>query len=138
MSGIAKINVALSALPIPVKDEKKLDHWVNRLVTPIIRALLQATNKLSGSVVATSANTTILDGGERLVLVDASSGPRTVILSAPTALFRDVVIQKVDASANAVTIAAPAGKTVNGVASLALAAQWDKKMVLADDAAFYA
>lgn len=137
MSGTNRIRSTLSASEVKVEDQQALRYFVNVILVPIVRMLLGAVNRLSGSTVSFSGSTP-LTGAEGLVLVDASGGPVTVPLSSPSELFHSVVIQKTDASANAVTVAAPAGFTINGAASVALAAQWDRVTVLATDTAFYA
>jgi len=136
MSGTDRIDSKLSAAYVDAGEEKVLGYFLNRIAIPLLRALLSSVNRLSGSVSATTVTIT-LDGSEGFVPVDASAAPVTITLSAPTALFRLLIVQKVDSSGNAVTVVAPAGSSINGAASLALAAQWDRLIIVADDSAFY-
>jgi hypothetical protein len=137
VSGIKRIRYLITGNLVDTQDETSVSYWINRLVTPILRALLSATNRLVGDAVAIDSDTT-LDGSEGLVLVDASSGPVSVVLSAPTALFHLLIVQKVDATGNVVTVEAPGSFTLNGAAGLPVAAQWDRLIIVADDTAFYA
>jgi predicted ribosome quality control (RQC) complex YloA/Tae2 family protein len=61
-----------------------------------------------------------------LILVDATAGPVTIAL-APASKQRDrtVTFKKIDATANAVTIDPDGAELIDGVATMALAAQWD-------------
>lgn len=137
MSGTERIDSKLSAAYVDASEEKVLGQFLNRIAIPLLRALLSSVNRLSGSVSVTTVAIT-LDGSEGFVPVDASAAPVTVTLSVPTALFHPLIVQKIDSSGNAVTVAAPAGVTVRGAASLALAAQWDRLIIVADDSKFYA
>ncbi len=67
------------------------------------------------------------------VRANATSAIFTVTL--PTALGRDgrqVLITKVDSSGNAVTIAANGSDTIEGSATIALAAQWNKALLISN------
>jgi len=69
------------------------------------------------------------------VYVDASGGARTMTLPASTDAPKIIYfIKKVDASANAVTIARSLTNTIDGATSLTLAAQWNGAL-LTNDAA---
>jgi hypothetical protein len=137
MSGIKRIRYLITGNLVDTEDATAVSYWINRLVTPILRALLSAVNKLVGDAITVTEDTT-LSGTEGLVLVDASAGPVSVVLSKPTELFHLLIVQKVDATANAVTVAAPGTFTLNGAAGLPLAAQYDRLLIVADDSAFYA
>lgn len=140
MSGTKRIITGPSGTYIDTEDTGKggaLDFFLNRILQPLTRQMLALLNRLAADGLSVSASAT-LTGAEGLVLVDASVGPVTITLCAPDALFHLLIVQKVDASGNAVTVAAPAGATIRGVASLPLAAQWDRLIIVADDSAFYA
>lgn len=67
------------------------------------------------------------------IRMDATGGARTVTL--PPALNREgrqILVTKTDASANAVTVAAAGSDTIEGAASVALAAQWDKAWLISN------
>lgn len=137
MSGTSRIDRALSGQDVATDEPGKLSYYVNRLLNPLVRLLLVTVNRLTGTVTTVTEDTT-LDGSEGLVLVDATSGPVTITLSAPTQLFHAVAVQKADATANVVTVASPVGSTMNGAGSVSLVAQWDRTAVFADDSDFYA
>ncbi len=135
MSGTKRILYQLTGNGVDANDPEAMGFWINRLVTPIAKALLSLVNRLAADVRATTTDIT-LTGAEGFVPVDATAGPVTITLSSPLALFHLLIVQKVDASGNAVTVAAPSGVTLSG--GLPLAAQWDRLIIVADDSAFYA
>jgi hypothetical protein len=130
------VQASLSGGVVTVDDPDALGYFVNRILVPLLRSLLGNVNRLSGTAIAKDTDAT-LDGSELFVLVDATAGPVSIELARPAAVFRPVVVQKKDASANAVTVVAPTGATINGAASSTLAAQWDRLILLADDTAYY-
>jgi hypothetical protein len=68
-----------------------------------------------------------------LILVDASGGPVTVNLAPITTMAKlDCIVKKIDATGNAVTIATADGTTIDGGASVALAAQWNASRLITD------
>lgn len=72
-----------------------------------------------------NANTT-LDDSYFTVLVNAVGGARTITLPAAALhTHRIYNIKKIDASGNAVTIDGNAAETIDGAATLVIAAQWD-------------
>lgn len=137
MSGTDRIDSKLSAAHVDAGDEKKLGYWLNRITVPLLRALLSSVNRLSGSVVPAFEDMT-LDGSEGFVPVDATAAPVVITLSAPTALFRPVIVQKIDASANVVILQAPVGVSIISAGGLILAAQGDRVIVVSDETTFYA
>jgi hypothetical protein len=64
---------------------------------------------------------TVLDD---TVLVDATAGPVTITLISAAWTPNVYTVKKIDASANAVTVAAQAGETIDGAATASLPAQW--------------
>ena len=67
------------------------------------------------------------------VLADATSSVVNIVLAdAAQAKGRDVVVKKIDASANAVVLAAPGGQTIDGAASLSIATQWQSYTLVSD------
>lgn len=82
---------------------------------------------------------------DHTVLVNASAGPVTITLPDPNASWggkranqgRIYVIKKIDASANAVTIATAAARTIDGAATISLTSQWQKVQVQADTGSNY-
>jgi hypothetical protein len=78
-----------------------------------------------------SASTTLDPIGANAVLANATGGAFTVTLPS----LKDVkdgeifYVQKVDSSANAVTVAAASGENIEGGTSVSLSTQWTKVMV---------
>jgi hypothetical protein len=58
------------------------------------------------------------------ILVNASGGPVTVTLISAVATPNSYTVKKTDSSANAVTVAARAGETIDGAASASITDQW--------------
>lgn len=74
-------------------------------------------------------------GTEQAILIDATAGPITVILPLTTdRLGNDILVQKIDSSANAVLISRSGGDTIDGSLTQTLAQQGDSLMLVADDA----
>jgi hypothetical protein len=68
-----------------------------------------------------------------LIKVDASGGPVTINLPAITIMAKlDTIVKKIDASANAVTIATLDGSTIDGASSITLTTQWQASRLLCD------
>lgn len=82
-----------------------------------------------------TANTNVaFDDGT--ILVDATAGPVTVTLRL-AAVGDTVLIKKIDASANVVTVAAQGGETINGGANIALPVQYAAADCLTDGFEWY-
>lgn len=58
-----------------------------------------------------------------VILVDAAAGPITITLPSATAAVYPLVVKKIDATGNTVTIAASGGQTIDGAATIAIAVQ---------------
>lgn len=68
-----------------------------------------------------------------VLIVDASGGAVTVTLpSASNAKAQMFVVKRVDSSANAVTVAAQVGETIDGAASVALSTQYERIVIISD------
>jgi hypothetical protein len=63
----------------------------------------------------------------RTALVDCTAGAVTVTLPPVADCLADIVVKKVDASGNAVTIEGDGSETIDGAANKSLAAQYDSK-----------
>lgn len=137
MSGLRRLQSAFSPRPVDPNDPPALEYFLNRVLTPFVRALGDFANRIAGDAIATSSSIT-LTGGEGLVKVDASLAPLAIVLPPPTALFHLLIVQKVDASLNPVTVAAPGLLTINGVPNLTLTTQWERLLIVADDTSYYA
>jgi len=83
------------------------------------------------TIVVTSGTHSV--GTEQTVLVDASAGP--VVVSLPittTRLGNDVLVMKIDSSANPVTVSRSGGETIEGGATQTLSEQNDAIMLVGD------
>lgn len=92
-----------------------------------------------GYVVDTTGPTVVVTAGphvigtEQVVLVDATTGPITVTMPLTTArLGNDIQVQKIDATANAVTVARAGLETIDGATTQTLALQGDGLWLIAD------
>lgn len=124
----ARVQQGLSERPIGKEDV--LDA-LNREIIPALkqaRAAINARFGQDGTTVSGDYSVTVLD---EYLLVDASAAPVTVTLLDVSSNTRELFVIKIDASPNAVTIAAQTGEAINGVASKTLAAQWDVGRVVA-------
>lgn len=86
----------------------------------------------SFSVRQISATSTVLDD-DYLVLVDATSGAVTATL--PTAAVKEgsqVIVKKIDASVNAVTVEGNGAETIDGALNVSLPAQYDSVTLASD------
>jgi hypothetical protein len=73
--------------------------------------------------ISVSANYTV-NPSDGAVLVDCTAAAHTVTLPTAVGRTRSILVAKTDASANAVTVAAQSGQTINGVASKTHSSQW--------------
>ena len=60
---------------------------------------------------------------------DATSAGFTVTLPALDDAYRDVLVAKIDASGNAVTVDGDGAETINGATTLALSSQYDRALL---------
>lgn len=96
------------------------------------------TSAYLGRVRTVTANYTVSDGDDELILVNASgsggAGGGAVTITLPSAAQRGrrLWIKKVDASANSVTVSAQAGQTIEGAASITLSSQYSGAVLMAD------
>ena len=75
--------------------------------------------------------------GEITYLCDATSGPISVTLASPMQHGQKLTIKKVDASANAVTVAAESGTTIDGDPNQILSGQWDSMQLVVQNDRWY-
>jgi hypothetical protein len=83
--------------------------------------------------VDTFTTTQTLDYNHDVALCDATSAAFTVTL--PKAALhprRDLIVKKIDASGNAVTVEGDGAETIDGAANVALSGQWDFVQVISD------
>ena len=94
----------------------------------------------NGIYLASSTKTGAYTATDRdhLILCDATSGAFTVTLPAVASNTGLVlVIKKIDASGNAVTIDGNASETIDGATTLALPAQWNSARIQSNGSAWY-
>jgi len=73
-----------------------------------------------------------VDRGDDFIVADASAAAITVTLPSSAAYpGRPLIVKRFNPGANAVTIAAPGGQTIDGAASYVLSSQWQTVMLLA-------
>jgi len=75
---------------------------------------------------------TLGSSGESTAYFDASGGAIVANLPAPTFAGTIYIVKKLDASANAVTVTAPAGYTLDGGTTYALTSQWQSVILQYD------
>lgn len=85
------------------------------------------------AVSSTAVDAIVADGVERasVILVDATTALTTITLPALSAGVI-VIVKKVDVSANAVDVATPGAETIDGAATLSLAAQYNVTQLVCD------
>jgi hypothetical protein len=110
---------------------RDVPSWIP-IAADAINGLLRAER----NILPKTAAYTITEGDD-VVLADATGGAFSVILPKAT-LFkgRQFWVKKVDASGNAVTIDGDGSETIDGAATLALAAQWDNARLLSTGTAW--
>jgi len=111
----------------PPVYESKETYGMKGWFQSIYRAIKRRT-----AIVTQTAAYTVADNVFH-VREDATGGARTVTL--PAALTREgrqILVTKIDASGNAVTVAAAGSDTIQGAATVALAAQWSKALVISN------
>jgi hypothetical protein len=87
----------------------------------------------TGPTVVVTAAGPYLVGTEQVVLVDATLGAITVTMPLTTTRFgNDIQVQKIDGSANAVTVSRSGAETIDGLVSQTLALQGDALWLVAD------
>jgi hypothetical protein len=104
-------------------------------ITSIVDARLAFGSLGTGPrlAVTSQAGTYAILPADGLVSLDATAAAFTATLPSASANPGMVVrVAKVDVSANAVTIATVSSQTINGAATLSLAAQWDGKTLVSD------
>ena len=125
--GVIRVQIGISTRPVP---EGGADERLNFEVLPVVRAMRESVNQLSGELATVTTSGTLNDTIGWL-LVDATAGPITVTLPLASAVYRPIVVMKVDASANAVTVQGQSPSTVNG-GTLSIGTQYAGRMIMSD------
>lgn len=106
-------------VPLPRTGDMRLDTWAN---------LLELDEGVASKTAAYTATAT-----DHTVLCDASGGAFTVTLpKAATNKGKVLVVKKIDAGVNAVTIDGNGSETIEGAATVALSARWASRTVQSD------
>jgi hypothetical protein len=75
---------------------------------------------------------TLVNETDYLLLADASAGALTISLPLAAIGGRQLLLEKIDDSANAVTVVAIGVDTIQGDSTISLAAQYDKALLVSD------
>jgi hypothetical protein len=76
------------------------------------------------NAIANKSSDYVLGGADHTILVNAGSGAVNITLPAAASSGKTYIIKKIDASANAVMVAAQPGQSIDGSLSVLLGAQW--------------
>jgi len=83
-------------------------------------------------VTTTTNSTYAVATTDHIVLADATSGAITVNLPAASTTGRELVVKKVDSSANAVTIDGNGAETIDGATTQVISVQYDAVKIVSD------
>lgn len=108
-------------LPPNPPSTNEFPNWARKLAT-IVNELVRKLGAFGTSSTVSSSPYTATDS-DYLLLVDASAGPITVFLQ-PNRFGKQLVIKRVDGSANVVGIDPAPGETIDGSAFVSIPAQW--------------
>lgn len=110
--------------------------YLNSEVAPFLN---EVRSRLTDTILAANMTPTEVSAdytakrSDVVLLVDATDAAVTITLPSVNAALGDVKwIMKVDASVNAVTVAAGSSDSIQGSASISLAAQWSKCLLSTD------
>lgn len=122
--------------PIQAADETL--NRVQRALAEVLNPALVALESLRPTRVTTVTTHYALASTDGVVAVDATAAVRVVELP-PAAGMKDrtVVVKKIDASANAVTVRAAPGEKIDGAATISTTAQWVAYSVASDGTRWY-
>ena len=86
----------------------------------------------------TKTTTYTVQKSDRVILCDATGGVFTVTLPPAQDMWnKDIVIKKIDVSANAVTVDGDGAETIEGSATQSLASQYDAIHIISNGTAWY-
>lgn len=130
----------VSLNPIVTSSETKLqaELWWDTGSVAVTRALAYSDRLLPKIMSSATGSPHTATLHENIILADATSAALTIALPAAAgAEGHEYVIKKIDASANAVTVDGDGAETIDGAATVALAAQYDKVRIVASNGAWY-
>lgn len=114
-------------------DAQALAGLINQDLLPLIDLLRRGVNEEVRTVSADADHTP----NDRTLLVDASAGPVTISLVQVASAQRRLSVKKIDATGNAVTIAAAAGESLDFASSYVLSAAGESVDLVPDDSQWW-
>src|SRR3990167_4235347 len=111
-----------------------MSYYVERPYIDIYRGCIRLWSWVKSKTIVTNRTAAgTLNEEEYHCRVNATSAPVTITVPpAATRDGREIIITKVDSSANAVTVARSGSDTFNGATSISLAAQWDRAKLISN------
>jgi hypothetical protein len=118
-------------------------HWrklsdMTTALPELIRALNRKLSDLELSFIVAAPRTvtaaTTALAADTFIMGDATAGAFTITLPSAVGQTGEMVIKKIDASANAVTVDGAGAETIDGAATKVLAAQYDSVRIASDGA----
>jgi hypothetical protein len=122
-----QIKLTLESVPGQPRDTR-LQSLLNTLAGYVNELFLGSQNVVTARIDYQASN------ANYWILVDASVAAVTVTLPLSANTTHQVGVVKIDASINAVTVLRTGGDSINGALSVALAAQYDKTVLVPDGA----
>lgn len=104
----------------PIDDKEQEAEFLRREVFQLLSAFHGAVNS---SVREVTADDSVLASDE-VLLVDASGGDVTLSLPSAAFYFRRLLVKRIDASDNTVTVSALSGQTIEGQSEVTLDSKW--------------
>jgi hypothetical protein len=116
----------------PGEDDAEAQRFYNqKIVTPVVLAMRNTLNQLTGAVFTVTEDSVILVK-YGLILADASNGAIVLELRPPAESHRGYEIVKTDGTANSVTIRVVDGSLISGNGDFVLVTQWDAVQLASD------
>src|SRR3990167_8161713 len=111
-----------------------MSYYVERPYIDIYRWCIRLWSWVKSKTIVTNRTAAgTLNEEEYHCRVNATSAPVTITVPpAATRDGREIIITKIDSSANAVTVARSGSDTFNGATSISLAAQWDRAKLISN------
>lgn len=85
-------------------DQLSLLDRLNKVWMPVIAEMRSRINSISGFTILTKGPTVNITTTQRIILVDATDSAITVYLPKADNIYREIIIKKIDASANDITV----------------------------------
>jgi hypothetical protein len=98
---------------------------------------LKSDGPLSTPVRSITASATVEDVADAVIVADATSAPVTVTLPTAAGHRRQYTVKRLNSGANAVTVAAAGGETIDGAGTYPLSTQYQAVTVASDGTAWH-